>query len=131
MNIFPVCKFNVYIYDLLINFKGWTFNKQQLRKYSDHAHGGDETPSKFAGPYRKPVIPPNRPLAFLLGGVLFFQGLWLVTGGFMSAPEDEYKHPHDRKREIYNGLPATSWGKAFEDKHYDDGYGKAKFETRS
>jgi hypothetical protein len=64
----------------------------------------------------------------VLGGVIFCFGMFLVTGGFMYAPADPKLHPLDRRVEIFNGLPASSWGRANEDPAYDVGYKKAKFE---
>lgn len=34
------------------------------------------------------------------------------------------------RKKIIDGLPTTGWGHNWEDKNYDDGYGKAKWELK-
>jgi len=72
---------------------------RSLRLRQPHArfaHGhGSEIP---IAPYRKAMVPPNRPLAFTLGGMCILLAVGLTTGFFMwdPLPHNMPEHENDR-----------------------------------
>jgi hypothetical protein len=82
----------------LLNPKSNVLNWGMVRRWSSgHAHGEHEHVPSIP-PYRRPLIPANRPMAFILGGVLI-AGALSLTGFFLwpAVPKQIPEHKLDRK----------------------------------